>query len=273
MGRLVVRGRTTGWVVLGVVLQGLVASAVSAQTRARVVRGAAAVRQPALPWPRPDVFALGLKAYECASSTGLVTRGLLTIIDYTLPSTARRLWVIDVAAKRVIFNELVAHGVATGENYAARFSNEPGSRRSSLGLFRTEDTYRGAHGESLRLSGLEPSVNDRAMERAIVMHGAPYVSRAVIAEQGELGRSWGCPALERGVHQRVIGRIKGGTALFAYYPESRWLQTSRFLRCDARVTAAAAAPEAPTGARLAPRRARANATSRPVGAARRRQAG
>jgi hypothetical protein len=274
MGRLVVGGRTTGWVVLGVMLQGLVVSQVSAKTQARVVRRPAVVRQPVLPWPRPDVLALGLKAYECASSAGLVTPGLLTLIDYTLPSTERRLWVIDVAAKRVVFNELVAHGVATGENYAARFSNEPGSRRSSLGLFRTEDTYQGAHGESLRLSGLEPSINDRAMERAIVMHGAHYVSRAVIAEQGELGRSWGCPALERGVHRRVIGRIKGGTALFAYYPESRWLRTSRFLRCEERLTENGARPEAPTGGgRVTPRRTRENATSRPVGAARRRDAG
>src|SRR5207245_1968189 len=110
----------------------------------------------------------------------------------------------------------------------------PGSRRSSLGLCRTEDVYVGEHGESLRLSGLEPGINDRAMERAIVMHGAPYVSRAVIAARGELGRSWGCPALEPGVERRVIERIKGGTALFAYYPNSHWLGTSRFLRCEER---------------------------------------
>ena len=144
----------------------------------------------------------------------------------------RRLWVIDVAAKRVLFNELVAHGVASGDIYAAAFSNRPGSRQSSLGFFRTEDTYIGEHGQSLRLSGLEPGFNDRAMERAIVMHGAPYVSRAVIAARGELGRSWGCPALEPGAERRVIERIKGGTALFAYYPDSRWLANSRFLRCE-----------------------------------------
>jgi hypothetical protein len=233
-------------VVLAVVLlQGLVASPLGAETRSRVVRGPSKVRQPLLPWPRQEVLALARKAYDCASSAGLVARGLLTVIDYSLPSTARRLWVIDVAANRVVFHELVAHGVATGANYAAKFSNVPGSRRSSLGLFRTEETYRGAHGESLRLTGLEPSINDRAMERAIVMHGAAYVSHSVIAEHGELGRSWGCPALERGVDRRVIGRIKGGTALFVYYPETRWLRTSRFLRCDARVIEAGAG--APAG--------------------------
>jgi len=187
-----------------------------------------------LPSPPADVLGIARKAYECAREARLVAPGLLTIIDYRLPSTAPRLWVVDVPGQRVLFNELVAHGAASGDNYAAAFSNEPGSRRSSLGLFRTEDTYQGEHGVSLRLSGLEPGINDRAMERAIVMHGAPYVSRTVIAARGELGRSWGCPALEHGVERRVIDRIKGGTALFAYYPDPHWLRTSRFLRCDER---------------------------------------
>jgi L,D-transpeptidase catalytic domain len=220
-----------------VVLGCIMPSPANGQSRPRLIRdcpGAVASWKAPLPWPRADVLGLALKAYDCARSARLVAGGLLTIIDYTLPSTARRLWVIDVAAQRVVFNELVAHGVASGENYAAAFSNEPGSRRSSLGLFRTEDTYIGEHGESLRLSGLEPGINDRAMERAIVMHGAPYVSPAVIAARGKLGRSWGCPALERGAERRVIGRIKGGTAVFAYYPDSQWLRTSRFLRCDER---------------------------------------
>jgi hypothetical protein len=186
-----------------------------------------------LPWPRGDVLELALKSYECARSAHAVAGALLSIIDYTLPSTARRLWVIDVAQRRVVFNELVAHGAGSGENYAEAFSNEPGSRRSSLGLFRTEDTYQGQHGESLRLAGLEPGINDRAMERAIVMHGARYVSRQMIAARGALGRSWGCPALERGIDRRIIGMIKGGTALFAYYPDERWLRSSTFLRCRA----------------------------------------
>jgi len=225
--------RTVRWMVVVVAVIGLLPSS-RAHAHHRVVRRAPVARPAALPWPRADVLDLALKAYECARSARLVAPGVLTLIDYTLPSTTPRLWVIDVAARRVLFNELVAHGAASGEVYAAAFSNEPGSRRSSLGVFRTEDTYAGGHGESLRLSGLEPGVNDRAMERAIVMHGAWYVSRAVIAEHGELGRSWGCPALERGVDRRVIERIKGGTTLVAYYPDARWLRTSRFLRCEAR---------------------------------------
>jgi len=177
------------------------------------------------------VLLLALRAHRCGRAAGLLGNApLLTIIDYTLPSTARRLWVIDLAARRVLFHELVAHGAGSGENFAAAFSNEPGSRRSSLGLFRAEGVYRGEHGTALRLSGLEPGGNDRAMERAIVMHAAVYVSPA-LAARGRLGRSWGCPALAPTVAGDVIERIKDGTALFAYYPDPRWLAASRFLGC------------------------------------------
>jgi L,D-transpeptidase-like protein len=234
--RGMVDGRVMRRLVALAVLGSLFSHSADARFRRRPARFPvpSTVPRTPLPWPRTDILDLALKAYDCARSAGLVGGDALTIIDYTLPSTARRLWVIDVPGRRVLFNELVAHGVASGDNYAAAFSNEPGSRQSSLGLFRTEDTYDGQHGESLRLSGLEPGINDRAMERAIVIHGAPYVSPTFIAARGELGRSWGCPALEHGVERRVIERIKGGTALFAYYPDSHWLRTSRFLRCDER---------------------------------------
>jgi hypothetical protein len=124
--------------------------------------------------------------------------------------------------------------VGSGEAYATVFSNEPGSRRSSLGLFRTGDTYRGEHGVLLRLSGLEPGINDRAMERAIVMQGAAYVSGALIAARGELGRSWGCPALARGVERRVIERIKGGHGAVRVLSGSALAGGVESLRCDAR---------------------------------------
>jgi len=240
-------GRRTGrW--LAVLVAGcLLPSPAAARRRHLPARAVTSRARARLPWPRPEVLRLALAAYRCAPP-GLFAGSLLTIIDYTLPSTAPRLWVIDVAAQRVLFNELVAHGAGSGGNYAAAFSNEPGSRQSSLGLFRTEDVYEGGHGESLRLAGLEPGVNDRAMEREIVMHGAPYVSRAVAKAHGQLGRSWGCPALERGVDRRVIERIRGGTALFAYYPDPRWLAHSRFLRCDAAARADALAGHADTAA-------------------------
>ncbi|MFN8644161.1 MAG: murein L,D-transpeptidase catalytic domain family protein [Candidatus Binatia bacterium] len=189
-------------------------------------------------WPRHEVLDLALRAYQCGRVRGAISQPLLTVIDYSLPSTARRLWVIDVARRRVLFNELVAHGANSGDTYASAFSNRVGSRQSSLGLFRTDETYYGRHGRALRLSGLEPGVNDRARERAIVMHAASYVSDETVSAHGSLGRSWGCPALPETVSDRIIDRIQGGSAVFAYYPDRAWLQTSRFLNCDQRVAQA-----------------------------------
>jgi hypothetical protein len=185
-------------------------------------------------WPRPEVLELALRAYRCGDAAGQFDRPVLALIDYSLPSTQRRLWVIDVVTERILFHELVAHGVGSGENFAVEFSNLPRSRQSSVGLFRTEDVYRGRHGYSLRLTGLEPGINDRAMERAIVMHAADYVSPRVAAVHGQLGRSWGCPALERRVHRAVIDKVRGGGALFVYYPDAHWLRDSAFLRCETR---------------------------------------
>ena len=185
-------------------------------------------------WPRQEVFELAVRAFQCGQTAGLFDRSLLTVIDYSLPSSSKRLWVIDLARKRILFHELVAHGEGSGDEYASEFSNEPGSRQTSLGMFRTEDVYRGGNGYSLRLSGLEPGVNDLAMERRIVMHGAGYVSDRAVNALGRLGRSWGCPALSYGASRRVIEAIKEGSAVFAYYPDSRWLRQSRFLNhCSA----------------------------------------
>ena len=182
-------------------------------------------------WPRKEVLDVAMRVYRCGRAAGVFDGPLLTVIDYALPSTERRLWVIDVPRRRVLFHELVAHGEGSGDNYAVDFSNEPGSRQSSLGVFRTEDVYRGSNGYSLRLSGLEPGVNDLAMERRIVMHGADYVSERAVSALGRLGRSWGCPALSKRVHRRLIERIKGGSAVIAYYPDQRWLRQSRFVQC------------------------------------------
>jgi hypothetical protein len=185
--------------------------------------------------PRSQVMDLAREAWECARRSGEIDGSLLTVIDYSLPSTAKRLWVIDMLRRRILWNELVAHGEGSGDIDAVAFSNEPGSRRSSLGLFRTEDIYRGRHGASLRLEGLEPGINDNAMDRALVIHGAAYVSPRVAAAYGRLGRSWGCPALDRRVSRSIIDRIKGGSAVFAYYPDARWLARSRFLHCAPRL--------------------------------------
>ena len=189
-------------------------------------------------WPRPEVLDLALHAYRCGRTLGYIDRPLLTIIDYSLPSSDHRLWVIDVASNSVLFNELVAHGENSGDALAVAFSNLNGSRQSSLGLFRADDTYMGAHGLSLRLTGLEPGVNDLARERHIVIHGAQYVSDDVVATYGRLGRSWGCPAVPAPVAANVIDSIRGGSAVFAYYPDAEWLQSSRFLHCDTQLAKA-----------------------------------
>jgi hypothetical protein len=188
-------------------------------------------------WPRREVLELALRAYRCGRAEGQFDSPILTVIDYSLPSTERRLWVIDLAKRQVLFHELVAHGQNSGEAYAVDFSNRPESRQSSLGLFRTDDVYEGQHGESLRLIGLEPGINDRAEERRIVMHGAAYVNLRVVQRFGQLGRSWGCPAVDRAVLPQIVREIKEGTALFAYYPDPRWLRQSRFLQCDANLAA------------------------------------
>lgn len=190
------------------------------------------------PWPRREVLELAMQAYRCGQTLGYIERPLLTVIDYSLPSSERRLWVIDLARHRVLFHELVAHGQNSGEDVPVTFSNRMGSRQSSLGLFRTDDTYLGEHGTSLRLTGLESGINDLAHERQIVMHGAAYVSDAYVAEHGRLGRSWGCPAVPSDVHEQLIDRIRDGSAVFAYYPDSVWLQSSRFLHCDAQLAQA-----------------------------------
>jgi len=186
------------------------------------------------PLPRREVLDLALQAYQCALARGDIRRPLLTIIDYSLPSSEKRLWVLDPRRKRVLFHELVAHGVNSGDTWAVAFSNRVNSRQTSLGLFRTDELYVGRHGTSLRLSGLEPGINDNARRRAIVMHGADYVSDWHAHTMGRLGRSWGCPALPRQVNDRVVARIQGGSAVFAYYPDRAWLQQSQFLNCDAR---------------------------------------
>jgi hypothetical protein len=176
------------------------------------------------------VIRLALGAVTCARGAGAVLNDqLLTVIDYSKPSTEPRLWVLDLARERVLFEERVAHGQGSGDNYATRFSNLEGSHQTSLGLFRTADTYVGTNGYSLRLDGLEPGVNDRARERAIVMHGAPYVSEGNIRTLGRLGRSHGCPALRPAIAREVIDTIKDGSLVFAYYPDRRWLNGSRFL--------------------------------------------
>lgn len=177
-----------------------------------------------------DVFDLALSAASCAVRSGAVKNpGTLTVIDYSKPSTEKRLWVFDLKARELVFEELVAHGQGSGGNMATQFSNQNETHQTSLGLFVTGDTYVGKNGYSLRLDGLDRGVNDNARERAIVMHGAPYVSDAFVKATGRLGRSWGCPAVSELVAHKMIDTVKGGGLVFAYYPDADWLKTSKFL--------------------------------------------
>jgi len=186
----------------------------------------------AAPAANPEVLSLAARAADCARERGLLDGFRhLAVIDYSKPSTERRLWVFDVASGRLLFHELVAHGRNTGEQLAQRFSNVEGSKMSSLGLYQATETYQGSNGYSLRLRGLDRGFNDNALARAIVMHGAPYVSEAIAERLGRLGRSWGCPAVRQEVARMVIDTLKGGALLFAYYPDRQWLSGSSLLSC------------------------------------------
>ncbi len=178
----------------------------------------------------PRVFALALGAARCATSNGAVADpSTLTIIDYSKASTEPRMWVLDLENRALLYEELVSHGQGSGGNFATKFSNSPDSHQTSLGLFVTDSTYVGRNGYSLKLDGLEPGFNDRARERAIVMHGAPYVNDEISRGLGRLGRSHGCPAVREPIARELIDRVKGGSLVFAYYPDKEWLKTSAFL--------------------------------------------
>ncbi len=176
------------------------------------------------------VFDLAREAAVCAVQSGdAANPSTLTVIDYSKPSTSKRLWVFDLHAHQLLFNELVAHGQGSGDNMATAFSNDTDTHESSLGLYVAQDTYIGKNGYSLRLNGLDRGFNDHALARAIVMHGASYVSDLFARMLGRLGRSWGCPALSTAVAHAVIDRVKSGGLIFAYYPDQKWLSSSKYL--------------------------------------------
>jgi L,D-transpeptidase-like protein len=179
---------------------------------------------------KDNVLDLALNAATCAVRSGKVTSPrTLTVIDYSRPSSEKRMWVYDLKTRELLYEELVAHGQGSGGNVPNAFSNEPETHRTSLGLFATDTSYVGKNGYSLRLDGLDAGFNDRARERAIVIHGAPYVSDSFVQANGRLGRSWGCPAIRADIAREMIDRIKGGGLVFAYYPDRDLLQSSKFL--------------------------------------------
>lgn len=187
------------------------------------------------PQADPGVLALALAARSCAVDSGEVAAdSRLAVIDYSLPSTQRRLWVFEMRAPALLHHEYVAHGQGSGGNYATSFSNKDGSHQTSLGLFRTAETYVGGNGYSMRLDGLEPGINDNARSRAIVVHGAWYVDPAFAARQGRLGRSHGCPALRQDIARVVIDDLKQNNLLFSYADDAAWLDRGRDFACAGR---------------------------------------
>lgn len=173
----------------------------------------------------PKALNAALEPYEKARSAGLDKQEILTIVDFSKPSTTNRFYVIDVKHAKVLYNTLVAHGKNSGDNYATHFSNGVGTNESSLGLYITEQPYWGGRdGYDLRLHGLTPGYNTNAEQRAVIVHGADYVNTNTARRLGRLGRSWGCFSLEKSVNRSVIDRIKGGTLIFAYAPLSSFLR-------------------------------------------------
>lgn len=229
-------------VILAATLPVSAADAVQTPAGARLAKAGSIAASPLLarlrrlaPQADPKVLALALEAAECAAASGAVAPALrLAVIDYSRPSTERRLWVFDLQSTQLLYTEHVAHGKGSGENFPNAFSNRESSHQSSLGLFATAETYIGGNGYSLRMDGLEPGINDQARARAIVMHGAPYVDPAMARHQGRLGRSFGCPAVRPAVANAVIDTLKQGQLIFAYYPDQQWLANSRFFRCGAK---------------------------------------
>ncbi len=180
------------------------------------------------------VLSKAVQAMQCAVRYGDAPGDRLAVIDYSLPSSERRLWLFDLAEESLLLHDLVAHGENTGFKYSRYFSNTYGSFQSSLGLFRTQESYHGRFGYSLRMDGLEPGVNDLARERAIVIHPADFVSPDWIERNGFIGRSQGCPAVRPEVADLVVDSLKDGQYLFAFYPDQEWLQESLFINCEAR---------------------------------------
>jgi len=171
-------------------------------------------------------FEIFANAMESLDEMEYSNEDIVTIIDFSKPSTEKRLFILDLKKQELLYHTYVAHGKNTGVNMATKFSNKKGSNQSSLGLFRTGESYQGKHGYSLRLDGLEIGFNDNARSRAVVMHSASYVSENFIKRHGRLGRSWGCPAVPVEISQEIIDLIKGGSCLYIYANDINYLESS-----------------------------------------------
>ena len=178
--------------------------------------------------PSLEALDFALDGYENLEKE--LEKQVLTLIDFSLPSTEKRLWVIDLTQGKILLNTVVAHGRNSGMLMAEKFSNRPESYQSSLGFYKTGETYFGKHGYSLRLDGLEKGINDQARNRAIVIHGADYAREEVAKMSGRLGRSLGCPAVPSELSKEVIDLIKDGSLLFIFADQEEYLNQSEYIQ-------------------------------------------
>ena len=177
-----------------------------------------------------EAFEYAWKGYQYLLERKMISRrNYLTVCDFSQSSKQKRLYIIDVENSELLINTYVAHGKNSGAEYANSFSNTPESLQSSLGFFITANTYTGEHGLSLRINGVDPGYNDKALTRSIVIHGAAYVDAARANNGMYMGRSWGCPAVPQKESAKIITTIKNGTCLFIYHPSRTYLQRSKIL--------------------------------------------
>ncbi|HTO35165.1 MAG TPA: murein L,D-transpeptidase catalytic domain family protein [Flavobacterium sp.] len=179
--------------------------------------------------PTLEVFSKGLEGFYKLKETGRIQKNILTLIDFSLSANSKRMWIIDMENYTVLYHTWVSHGRNSGEEYASKFSNKSESYQSSLGFYATGETYKGKHGLSLRLDGLEKGINDNARSRAIVIHGADYVSESFIRNNKRLGRSQGCPALPLELTEEIIKLIKEKSCLFIYHPSNLYTENSKLI--------------------------------------------
>jgi hypothetical protein len=177
-----------------------------------------------------QVFEIAFSGFDKLQAQGKLSQdSILTIIDFSKSSREKRMHVVDLKSGRLLFNSVVAHGRNSGDEYAQHFSNQPNSHKSSLGFYVTGGTYSGSNGYSMILNGMEKGFNDKAKDRAIVMHGAAYANENVLYSGHRLGRSFGCPALPQQLNKQVIEKIKGGNCLFIFYPDQQYLNNSKMI--------------------------------------------
>ncbi|MUP44281.1 murein L,D-transpeptidase catalytic domain family protein [Gramella sp. BOM4] len=179
--------------------------------------------------PKISVFEKAIAGYTKLDEAGKVSNPLLTIVDFDLSSTEKRMWILNMETKEVIFNTFVAHGKNTGLEFADNFSNTMNSNQSSLGFYVTGETYYGKNGLSLFIDGMEKKFNSNARKRYVVIHGADYAEPEFINKYGRLGRSLGCPAVPNKIAKKLINKIKGESVVYIHKNDSNYLNSSKFL--------------------------------------------